>query len=74
MKNIYLTSIMIIVAVSVDKIEDKISDDEFKQTTENFIAHGSRNTAEQGKHLCKRVNVLEDLQGMPIINCDEVYK
>jgi len=73
MKTGYLIAVMIIIAVTVDKIEDKITDNEFKQQTEIFISKGARNTAIQGKQLCNRLNRLESLHNIKQTDCDKHY-
>ena len=71
---IFLIAIMIIVAVTVDKIEDAISDNIFKEEMTEFMNRGSRNTAVMGKDICERVNVLESKSDIKNTDCKEVYK
>ena len=71
---IFLVALMIIIAVTVDKIEDAISDYDFKAATESFMQQGKRNTADMGVNLCRRINILEIKHGIEPTNCAEIYK
>lgn len=73
MKAAYLIAIMIIIAASVDIIEDKIADNEFRAKAKTFINKGGRNTSTQGKQLCERINALESLHNAPQTDCDKLY-
>ena len=74
MKNLYLIALMIIIAVAVDKIEDQISDDEFKQVMETFMNRGGRNTSHMGLMLCQRVNKLGTFHSIKPEDCDKIYQ
>lgn len=71
---ILIICISIITAITVDKIEDAFSEISFKERAQEFISAGGRNTAENGVHLCKRVNRLEALAGIKTSNCAVIYK
>ena len=71
---IFLIALMVIIAVTVDRIEDAISDYDFKTATESFMHQGGRNTADMGLELCERVNGLEARIGIEPTNCAEIYK
>ena len=71
---IYLIALIIIIAVTVDRIEDAISDNIFKEETKTFMKKGSRNTAVMGVNLCNRINGLESRLDIEITNCEEIYK
>ena len=71
---IFLVALMIIIAVTVDRIEDAISDYDFKTETKTFMNKGGRNTADMGLELCERVNGLEARIGIEQTNCTEAYK
>ena len=70
---ILLTAMMIIIAVTVDRIEDAISDDLFKEEMTAFKDKGGRNTSVMGKALCERLNQLESNDVKPT-NCGLIYK
>ena len=65
---------MIIIAVTVGRIEDAISDNIFKDETIEFMEKGGRNTADMGVNLCNRINGLESRLDIEITNCEEIYK
>ena len=71
---IFLVALMIIVAITVDRIEDAISDYDFKAATETFMQKGGRNTSDMGLKLCERVNGLEARIGIEATNCAEIYE
>ena len=71
---IFLIALMVIIAVTVDRIEDKVSDIIFKEETKTFMKKGGRNTAIMGLELCERVNGLEARIGIEPTNCIEIYK
>ena len=77
MKHAYLIALMIIIAVAVDKIEDQISDDDFKQTMEKFMNRGSRNTSSMGEALCYRTEYLEIHEfgkSRSMQSCKDIYQ
>ena len=71
---IFLIILMILIAVVVDRVEDKVSNIVFKEETENFMKKGGRNTADMGVDLCRRINILEIKQGIESTNCAEIYQ
>ena len=70
---ILMFCISIIVAITVDKIEDAFTEINFKEKTESFINKGGRNTAKNGYDICKRLNKLEALADIKQSNCKEIY-
>ena len=69
----FLIALIIIVSVTVDKIEDAITDNIFKEETQEFMNKGGRNTAEMGLNLCRRMNVLEKHVDVEMTDCIEIY-
>jgi len=74
MKYLYLIAVMVIVAITVDKIEDAISNDMFVHETKTFMEKGGRNTALQGIALCKRMNTIEAFHGIKATDCEAIYR
>ena len=71
---IFLVALMIIIAITVDRIEDAISDYNFKAETELFMQKGGRNTSAMGIRLCERVNELEKRANIKPTNCTRIYQ
>jgi len=69
----FLIALIIIVSVTVDKIEDAITDNVFKEETQEFMNRGGRNTAEMGLNLCRRMNVLEKHVDVSMTDCLKIY-
>jgi len=74
MKYLYLIAVMIIVAITVDKIEDAISNDVFVHKTTVFMKKGGRNTSDQGIALCQRMNRIEAFHDIKATDCESVYR
>ena len=70
---IVMTALFIIIAITIDRVEDIVSDTYFKEEASTFMQKGGRNTAENGIALCERVNKLEVAAGLPYCNCEEIY-
>ena len=70
---IFLIAIMIIVSATVDRIEDIISNDSFKEEMKMFKARGGRNTANMGENVCERLNILEKVHKLPVTDCKTIY-
>ena len=69
----YLIALMVIVAVTVDRIEDSISDDEHKIQIEKFMSAGGRNTSSMGKALCKSNNQTRAILNLKEDDCEAIY-
>lgn len=48
--------------------------EDFFYDVRGFIEKGGRNTAQQGKALCERLNVLETMNGIEPTYCEGIYR
>ena len=71
---IFLIALMVIIAVTVDRVEDAISDIIFKEDTISFMEKGGRNTSAMGYVLCNRLNETESRLRIPSTDCESIYK
>ena len=70
---ILMICIATIVAIVVDKVEDKFAAINFMEETQKFMGAGGRNTAKNGTDICERTNVLESFHSIEPSDCEAIY-
>lgn len=69
-----LFAFVVIVSVTVDKLEDVWTDQHpDPKLVVKFMDEGARNTSEQGKALCERINLIEQLMHIKQQDCKAIY-
>ena len=69
-----LFAFIVIVSVTVDKMEDIWTDNHIDpKATIEFMNEGARNTASNGVALCVRMKHLEMLHDIPASDCCKLY-
>jgi len=72
LKLLFVWSILIIFLFNMT--HNRETDQKFQEAVSRFMIEGPRNTSEQGKALCMRINALEIKEGIAPSDCKKLYR